>query len=144
MECDSQSPPYLRWSVTDVASPCLFKIAHFAQARPAIHRIRFSDGRHGYRGWPTLPLSFENPEGAPSKLRLGGLVDVAISRSTPKHVFRPFETLGFLLLGASACSVVLGFYLIHALRRVLHTHCPLCYAAHAINIVLFVLLIFVS
>jgi len=26
----------------------------------------------------------------------------------------------------------------------LHTHCPLCYAAHAINIILFVLLIFVS
>jgi len=40
--------------------------------------------------------------------------------------------------------VVLGFYLIHALRRILHTHCPLCYAAHATNIILFVLLIFVS
>jgi len=40
-------------------------------------------------GWPTLPSSFENPEGAPSKLRLGGLVAVAISRSTPKipHLF---------------------------------------------------------
>jgi uncharacterized membrane protein len=60
------------------------------------------------------------------------------------HVLRPFETLGLFLLGASISSVVLGFFLIHALRRVLHTHCPLCYAAHAINIILFVLLIFVS
>jgi uncharacterized membrane protein len=60
------------------------------------------------------------------------------------HPLRPFETLGLLLLGASLSSVVLGFYLIYALRRVLHTHCPLCYAAHAINIMLFVLLIFVS
>jgi len=60
------------------------------------------------------------------------------------HVLRPFETLGLLLLGASLCSVALGFYLIYALRRVLHTHCPLCYAAHAINLILFVLLIFVS
>jgi uncharacterized membrane protein len=59
------------------------------------------------------------------------------------HVLRPFETVGLLFLGASLSSVVLGFYLIHALRRVLHTHCPLCYAAHAVNLLLFVLLIFV-
>ncbi len=60
------------------------------------------------------------------------------------HVLRPFEALGLLLLGASLSTVALGFYLIHALRRVLHTHCVLCYGAHAINIILFVLLIFVS
>jgi uncharacterized membrane protein len=60
------------------------------------------------------------------------------------HVLRPSETLGLLLLGVSLASVVLSFYLIYALRRVLHTHCPLCYTAHAINIVVFVLLILVS
>jgi uncharacterized membrane protein len=60
------------------------------------------------------------------------------------HVLRPSETLGLLLLGVSLSSVVLSFYLIYALRRILHTHCPLCYAAHGINIVLFVLLILVS
>jgi len=60
------------------------------------------------------------------------------------YVLRPFDTLGLLLLGASLCSVVLGFYLIYALRRILHTHCPFCYAAHAINLILFVLLILVS
>jgi uncharacterized membrane protein len=60
------------------------------------------------------------------------------------HVLRPFDTLGLLLLGASLWTVILGFYLIYALRRLLRTHCPLCYAAHAINIVLFVLLILVS
>ena len=60
------------------------------------------------------------------------------------HVFRPFETLGLLLLGASLCTVVLGFYLIYALRRILYTHCLLCYTAHAINIALFVLLLLVS
>ena len=64
--------------------------------------------------------------------------------SISEHVLRPFETLGLLLLGASLCTVILSFYLIYALRRILHTHCPLCYAAHAINIVLFVLLILVS
>jgi uncharacterized membrane protein len=60
------------------------------------------------------------------------------------HVFRPYETLGLLSLGASLCTVLLGFYLIYALRRILHTHCLLCYTAHAINIALFVLLILVS
>jgi len=60
------------------------------------------------------------------------------------HVLRPFETLGLLLLGASLSTVVLGFYLIYALRRILYTDCPLCYAAHAINLILFALLIFVS
>ena len=42
---------------------------------------------------------------------------------------------------ASAVTVVLGFYLIYALRRKLHVDCPLCYIAHAINAMLFVLLI---
>jgi uncharacterized membrane protein len=60
------------------------------------------------------------------------------------HVLRPFETLGLLLLGASLISILLGFYLIYALRRILYTHCPLCYAAHAINLALFVLLILIS
>ena len=59
------------------------------------------------------------------------------------HLFNPFETLGLVLLGASISSVALGFYLIYALRRILYVHCPLCYAAHAINIVLLVLLVFV-
>jgi|SRR5208337_2734982 len=60
------------------------------------------------------------------------------------HVLRLFETLGLLLLGASLCTVVLGFYLIYALRRILNTHCLFCYVAHAINIALFALLILVS
>lgn len=45
------------------------------------------------------------------------------------------------LIGASALAVALGFYLIYALRRILRTGCPLCYAAHAINAALLVLLI---
>ncbi len=49
--------------------------------------------------------------------------------------------VGNLLLALSAVTVAFGFYLIYALRRVLHTACPLCYTAHAINAVLLVLLI---
>jgi uncharacterized membrane protein len=77
-------------------------------------------------------------------LLMSWIIFVPRHLSVSGHILRPFETLGLLLLGTTLSSVVLGFYLIHALRRVLHTHCPLCYAAHAINIALFVLLIFVS
>ena len=68
----------------------------------------------------------------------------------PRHlgisgrIFRPFETLGLWLLGASLLTVILGFYLVYALRRALGVHCPLCYAAHAINLAIFILLILVS
>lgn len=71
-------------------------------------------------------------------------VSVPHHLSVSGHVLRPFETLGLVLLGASLCTVILGFYLIYALRRILYIDCPLCYAAHAINIALFVLLILVS
>jgi uncharacterized membrane protein len=46
-----------------------------------------------------------------------------------------------LLIAASAVTVGLGFYLVYALRRILHTDCPFCYLAHAINLTLLVLLI---
>ena len=48
----------------------------------------------------------------------------------------------WLLIAASAVTVVLSFYLVYALNVKLHTHCPLCYMGHAINAMLFVLLIF--
>ena len=50
----------------------------------------------------------------------------------------------WLLVAASGIAVVLGLYLIHALWRILRVHCTLCYAAHAINSVLLVLLILFS
>jgi uncharacterized membrane protein len=49
--------------------------------------------------------------------------------------------LRWVLIGASGAAVVLGVYLIYSLRLKLHTHCPLCYAAHAINTLLLVLLV---
>ena len=51
----------------------------------------------------------------------------------------PLSALG--LIGASVVTVLTGFYLIYALRRKLHTHCPLCYLGHAINATLFILLL---
>ncbi len=53
-------------------------------------------------------------------------------------------SLAWVLVVASAGTVALGFYLIYALRRKLHTDCPMCYTAHAINLALFVLLIWLA
>ncbi len=47
----------------------------------------------------------------------------------------------WLMWAASVVTVLLGSYLIYALLKKLHTHCPLCYLAHGINAVLLVLLI---
>jgi uncharacterized membrane protein len=49
--------------------------------------------------------------------------------------------IGWLVVAASAETVLLGFYLVYALRRKLGVDCVLCYAAHAINVALFVLLL---
>jgi uncharacterized membrane protein len=46
----------------------------------------------------------------------------------------------WFFLPASIATVALGFYLVYALRRILHLDCPLCYTAHAINLALLVLL----
>ncbi len=46
-----------------------------------------------------------------------------------------------LLLPISLATVLLGFYLIYALRRILRIDCPLCYASHAINFAILVLLV---
>ncbi len=49
--------------------------------------------------------------------------------------------LRFLLTAASCIAVVLGAYLVYALREKLHIDCPLCYLAHSVNAVLVVLVI---
>jgi uncharacterized membrane protein len=56
-----------------------------------------------------------------------------------EHLSLVLGWTGALILGG-VVSVVLGFYLIDALLRILHTYCPFCYTAHAINALLLVLL----
>jgi len=51
------------------------------------------------------------------------------------------SAVGWALIAASAGTVMLGSYLVYSLRRKLYIDCPLCYAAHAINAILLVLLI---
>ena len=62
---------------------------------------------------------------------------------------RPQSTVAFHwfrwgLVAMSGMTVLLGSYLICALRRKLHVDCPLCYTAHAINAALLVLLVLLA
>ena len=67
----------------------------------------------------------------------GQSAQVAVQVNTTSYVL----TFTDLLIITGAVTVLLGFYLIFALRRILHTDCPLCYGAHAINLLLLVLLV---
>ncbi|MGA9408202.1 MAG: vitamin K epoxide reductase family protein [Bacteroidota bacterium] len=51
-------------------------------------------------------------------------------------LFVPIQRFDALFLIASIFSVGLGMYLVHALVFRLKTHCPLCYTAHGINLVI--------
>jgi uncharacterized membrane protein len=51
-------------------------------------------------------------------------------------LFVPIDSFEVLFLVASIFSVGLGMYLVHALVYRLKTHCPLCYTAHGINLVI--------
>ena len=53
------------------------------------------------------------------------------------YVIAPFH----IVFPASLATVLLGFYLIYALRRKLRIDCLLCYTAHVINLVLLALLL---
>ncbi len=51
-------------------------------------------------------------------------------------LFVPIDSIEVLFLIASIFSVGLGMYLVHALVYRLKTHCPLCYTAHGINLII--------
>ena len=141
----------LLFSLAGLADALYFTLAYYGRIRRARWVPEILCAREGASCVTVVRTPYAHVFGVPNSLL--GFVYYALLMvwitfvpryvSISGHVLRPFETLGLMLLGASLSTVALGFYLIHALRRVLHTHCVLCYAAHAINIILFVLLIFV-
>ncbi len=142
----------LLFSLAGLADALYFTLAYYGRIRRARWVPEILCAREGSSCVTVVRTPYAHVFGVPNSLL--GLVYYVLLMvwimfvpryvSILGHVLRPFEALGLLLLGASLSTVALGFYLIHALRRVLHTHCVLCYGAHAINIILFVLLIFVS
>jgi uncharacterized membrane protein len=139
-------------SLVGLADSLYFPFAYYGRIRKARWVPETFCAREGSSCVTVVRTPYARVFGIPNSL-LGILYYVALLAwigfaprhlNISGHIFRPFETVGLWLLGASLLTVLLGFYLVYALRRVLGVHCPLCYAAHAINVALFVLLILAS
>jgi len=139
-------------SLAGLADSLYFTFAYYGRIRKARWVPEILCAREGSSCVTVVRTPYARVFGIPNSL-LGILYYAALLiwiGFVPRHMnfsgqaFRPFETLGLWLLGASLLTVMLGFYLVYALRRVLGVHCPLCYAAHALNVALFVLLILIS
>jgi len=139
-------------SLGGLADALYFTLAYYGRIRKARWVPAIFCAREGSSCVTVVRTPYARVLGVPNSLLgiLYYLLLLAWSGFIPRyvsiggHIFRPFDTLGLWLLGASLCTVALGFYLIYALRRVLHIDCPLCYAAHAINLALLVLLVLAS
>ena len=139
-------------SLVGLADSLYFTFAYYGRIRKARWVPETFCAREGSSCVTVVRTPYARVFGIPNSL-LGILYYVALLAwigfaprhlNISGHIFRSFETVGLWLLGASLLTVLLGFYLVYALRRVLGVHCPLCYAAHAINVALFVLLILAS
>ena len=139
-------------SLAGLADSLYFTFAYYGRIRKARWVPQLLCAREGSSCVTVVRTPYARVFGIPNSL-LGSLYYLFLLvwiGAVPRHlnmagqIFRPFETVGLWLLGASLLTVLLGFYLVYALRHVLGVHCPLCYAAHAINLALFVLLILVS
>ena len=139
-------------SLAGLADSLYFTFAYYGRIRKARWVPEIFCAREGSSCVTVVRTPYARVFGIPNSL-LGILYYAALLvwiGFVPRHlsisgrIFRPFETVGLWLLGASLLTVMLGFYLVYALRRALGVDCPLCYAAHAINVGLFVLLILIS
>jgi len=139
-------------SLAGLADSLYFTLAYYGRIRKARWVPEIFCAREGSSCVTVVRTPYARVFGIPNSLL--GIFYYAVLLVwigfAPRHmniagqVFRPFETVGLWLLGVSLLTVLLGFYLVYALRRVLGVHCPLCYTAHAINVALFVLLILIS
>ncbi len=139
-------------SLAGLADSLYFTFAYYGRIRKARWVPEVFCAREGSSCVTVVRTPYARVFGIPNSL-LGILYYLCLLvwiGFVPRHlsisgqIFRPFETVGLWLLGASLLTVLFGFYLVYALRRVLGVDCPLCYAAHAVNVALFVLLILIS
>lgn len=123
-----------------------FTFAYYGRVRKARWVPEILCAREGSNCVTVVQTPYARVFGVPNSL-LGILYYLLLigwtlrGRSATPQTARVEVALGWVLIAASAVTVLLGFYLIYALRRKLHTDCPLCYTAHTINLVLLILLI---
>jgi len=137
-------------SVVGLANALYFTFAYYGRIKKARWVPELFCAREGSSCVTVVQTPYARVFGLPnSLLGIAYYVALIVCAATDwpfgSNVFIHFTNVVFslshiLLFPPSAVTVVLGFYLIYALRRKLHTHCPMCYLGHAINAILFVLL----
>ena len=135
-------------SIAGLADALYFTFAYYGRIKKARWIPKILCAREGSSCVTVVQTPYARVLGVPNSL-LGILYYLAIMAWIPwsntRHGAGPgtreFMIFTAALLFASGGSVVMGFYLIHSLRRKLHIDCPLCYTAHAINLILFILLV---
>jgi len=141
-------------SLAGLADALYFTLAYYGRIRKARWVPEILCAREGSSCVTVVQTPYARVFGVPNSLLgtfyylllIAGIKDGWRFGLNRYIVFSHFAvTSGMMLLVlASAGTVVLGFYLIYALRRKLHVYCPLCYTAHAINATLFVLLVILA
>lgn len=137
-------------SVAGLADALYFTFAYYGRIRKARWVPKVLCAREGSSCITVVRTPYGSVFGVPNSLL--GIVYYALllvwaaGEQTTAFGFQvgmTFYSITFtdFLLAASAVTVALGFYLTYALWRILHTDCRFCYAAHAINLTLLVLLI---
>jgi uncharacterized membrane protein len=136
-------------SLVGLANALYFTFAYYGRIKKARWVPEILCAREGSSCVTVVQTPYARVFGVPNSL-LGIIYYLLLIVTAFKSWLIPFG-VGFrgyfvlvntlqLLTVASVITVLLGFYLIYALRRKLHTHCPLCYLGHAINATLLVLL----
>ena len=135
-------------SLAGLADSLYFTFAYYGRIRKARWVPEILCAREGSSCVTVVQTPYARVFGVPNSL-LGIFYYVALMvwlvwsahvHSIEEHAYVFLSLTGALFL-ASAATVALGFYLIYALRRKLQVDCPFCYIAHAINALLFILLI---
>lgn len=132
-------------SLAGLVNAVYFTLAYYGRVRKARWVPQVLCAREGSSCVTVVQTPYARVLGVPNSL-LGLIYYFLVIGWNLSRQVQSGNGLGMLILGrvviaASAVTVLMGFYLIYALRQKLHTDCPLCYAAHAINGTLLLLLI---
>ena len=138
----------LRWvaavlSLAGLANALYFTLAYYGRVRKARWVPERFCARRDSSCVTVLQTPYASLLGVPNSL-LGIAYYLLVVDWARTGRTLAWEWLDLTLTAVSVMTVAFGFYLIHALRWKLRTHCPLCYAAHAVNLALLVLIILLS
>ena len=130
-------------ALAGLADALYFTFAYYGRIKKARWVPEILCAREGSSCVTVVQTPYARVFGVPNSL-LGAFFYIGVAGWTLAGGIAAARWLVWVLIAANAVAVALGFYLIYALRRILHTDCPLCYTAHAINAALLVLLILLA